>query len=136
MNQTFERIKDFKVENTFIQFEDGQLMAMPHQEDYNQFLEQFAKQSYPIYNKCKRRVTRTSTIEQDTTWDLNGYDSQTGTRRVVKAAQPLLNNNKDFIGALIWEIDLARMYSEISSYSFDEKRVPFIQFRLPEKPSD
>ena len=27
--RTFEKIKDFKVEHTFIQFEDGQLMAMP-----------------------------------------------------------------------------------------------------------
>ena len=64
-----------------------------------------------------------------------GYDIASGKRRVVTVAHPL-NVRGRLEGVVFWEYDLAATFTNLMvPWSFETKKYPFIQYRVPQLPS-
>jgi hypothetical protein len=65
-----------------------------------------------------------------------GLDAATGLQRRSIVAYPLFDDNLKFRGAVIWESPLkATFLNTVIPTSFLKGDLPFIQFRVPQHPS-
>jgi len=64
-----------------------------------------------------------------------GYDIASGKRRVVTVAHPL-NVRGRVEGVVFWEYGLSATFANLMvPWSFETKKYPFIQYRVPQLPS-
>mmetsp|Transcript_12167 Transcript_12167/g.18803 ORF Transcript_12167/g.18803 Transcript_12167/m.18803 type:complete len:212 (+) Transcript_12167:405-1040(+) len=81
-----------------------------------------------IYHRCK--------LKKETLFDYGAFDIAQSRYRRATIAHPLLFPDGRFRGAIIWEYDLGRAFTKVLlPESYFKKKIPFVQYRLPEHPS-